>query len=482
MIQNNMGGHKTTESTTAAKFDKSKLIDKVPELITKAFPDFEILTLPIPTANKKKAQLDLLIELRSKDRSLRLAIKVKLFGYPSRIFQAIASFKQIPKASGQYPVIITDQISKEAALLARQAGIGYLDLVGNCYFAFEGLCVKKMAAKKTRRTPVPLQYLFSPKATRVIRTLIEFSSKSWPLVELAQLSNVSVGYAYKVARKLAENGFVQEKEGRIQLNDSFKLLNAWAQEYRTPSSQIASFLYPDGTAAQWALLFADEAKKQGLEFAFTLNTAVSLLTSHNLVEPIYLYAGDKSIQDPFWNHIGLKPVTNGGIIHILQPYDKSVFHNTRMIQGWPIVSRIQLYLDFSQKPFSDNKLTEFLNAEQTYFQGNVREKELVQEPTIKKGEDRSWRLILSKSQTEDSKKALFWILTEKLKLSLSDAKSIFKSRPIILFDQKTKQEIEELNLIFNQERIKTLLSNNLEDTKALPRVSWPRNITREDFK
>jgi len=483
MSQENMPeqpvGGQGLESTAAVSLGKDELIAKVPELLAKILPDFEISALPIPIAYKRKAQIDLLLGLKSKDRLLRLVIKVKPLGYPSRIFQAIASFKQIAKMSDEYPVVVTDQISKEAASLARQAGISYLDLVGNCYFGFEGLCVKKTAAKKTKRAALPLQHMFSPKATRVIRTLIEFGSKSWPAVELAKLSNVSVGYAYKVARKLAENGFAQEKEGRIQLKEPFKLLNAWAQEYHIPSSQIASFLYPDGTAAHWALQFANEAKKQGLEFALTLDTAVSLFTSHDPTEPIYLYAS-KPIQDPFWNRLGLQPVTSEGTIHILQPYDEGIFHHKRMIHGWPVVDRIQLYLDFFQKSSHDNKVAEFLNAERMHFEGKV--KEAVPKPTAKKDDDRSWRLILSKAQTGESKKALLWILTEKLKLPLHDAQSILRSKPIILFDQKTKQEAEELNLIFNQEEIKTLLSNNPEDIKTLPRVRWPKNITQEDLK
>ena len=167
------------------------------------------------------------------------------------------------------------------------------------------------------------------------------------------------------------------------------------------------------------------------------------------------------------------------MIHILRPYDESVFYDKRLVSGWPVVSRIQLYLDLSQKSSSDNKVAEFLNTERMYFEGKV--KEAVQKPIAKKEEDRSWMLVLSKAQKEGAKKALLWILTEKLRLSLHDAQSIFKSRPIILFDQKTKQEAEELNLIFNQGEIKTLLSNNPEDVKTFPRVRWSKNITQEDL-
>ena len=467
------------ESTTAKGLDKDELMAKVPGLIANLLPGSEIATLPLPANHQGKAQIDLFLELKNKDHLLRLAIKVQPLGYPSRISRAINSFKQMPESKDECSFIVTDQISNEGALLARQAGIGYLDLVGNCHLDFKGLSIKKTAEKRTKRTAASLQYLFSPKATRVIRTLIEFGSKSWPVVELARLSNVSVGYAYKVARKLAESGFAQEEKARVQLREPFKLLNLWAQEYRILSSQITSFLYPDGTAKQWALRFADEAKQQGFEFALTLDTAASLLASHDFSEPVYLYAS-KPIQDPLWSHLGLKPAASGGTIHILEPYDRGVFHYRQIIQEeWPVVSQSQLYLDLFQKPSTDNKVIEFFNTLQMQFEG--KPVGIVQKPIIKE-EDCSWRLILSKAQKAESKQTILGFLTQKLKLSLPDAQSIFKSRPIILFDQKSKQEVEAFKLIFRQAKIETLLSNNLEDEKTLPRVRWSKTITQEDFK
>ena len=466
-------------STFFGGLGKKTLLEKVVALVTETLPEFEASTLLIPPVYKRKAHIDLLLGLRSKDHSVRLAIKVKPLGYPSRISQAIAFFKQIPLANAEYPVIVTDQISKEGALLARQAGIGYLDLAGNCYLDFDGLCLKKTAPETIKRAAHSLQNLFSPKATRVARTLIESGPHSWSAVDLARLSNVSIGYVYKVVRKLSENGFAQEDGARIQFNEPGKLLRAWAEEYRIPSSQITSYVCSTDTVKQWVLNFAHHAKQEDFEFALTLDTAVSLLYgSSGFAAPIYLYI-DRQVQEPFGDRLGLKPVSSDGVIHILQPYDEGVFHHKQMIEGWPVVSRTQLYLDLSQKSPSDRKVTEFLNTELAHFKGTVEEP--AQEPSEKKAEDRSWRLILSKAQNKPQQ-IILEALMKKLKLSRDDAQSLFNSRPIILFDQKTKQEAEELKSIFNQEVIATSVSNNPKDAETLPRVKWPKNVTCEDFK
>ncbi len=470
-----------SEKDTNGNLAKNGLIARVPELIANVLPDFKITALPVPPPSKKGGPIDLLLALQNKDHLLYFAVKVNPLGYPSRILRAIATFKQMPKTRDEYPVIVTDQISKEGASLARQMDVGYLDLAGNCYLKVKGLCIEKTALERVKRPTLSLQDLFSPKATRVLRTLIEFGPKSWAAVELAKLSNVSVGYVYKVVRKLSANGFAQEENARIQFREPFKLLKAWAQEYHIPSSQTSTFLCPHGSVKEWVLQFEHAAKQEGFEFMLTLDTAISLLTaSPDLEEPIYLYT-NRPNQDSSWNSLGLKPAAaTEGNIHILRPYDEGAFHHKQIIKGWPVVSRTQLYLDLFQKPSPDNRVIEFLKTEQNHFEGKVQE--VTQKPIPKKEEDCSWRLILSKTHKRESKHAELGILTKKLKLSLQEAQSILGSRPIILFDQKTKQEVEELGLIFNQEGVLIQLSNNPEDAKILPRVKWPKNVVPADLK
>lgn len=43
--------------------------------------------------------------------------------------------------------------------------------------------------------------------------------------------------------------------------------------------------------------------------------------------------------------VDLKPVTSGANVTILKPYDEGVFYNTQGVDGVPVVSAVQIYLD-----------------------------------------------------------------------------------------------------------------------------------------
>jgi hypothetical protein len=46
--------------------------------------------------------------------------------------------------------------------------------------------------------------------------------------------------------------------------------------------------------------------------------------------------------------MGLKPVPSGGNVALIEPYDEGVFYGTRTVEGAPVVSPVQLFLDLMQ--------------------------------------------------------------------------------------------------------------------------------------
>ena len=47
------------------------------------------------------------------------------------------------------------------------------------------------------------------------------------------------------------------------------------------------------------------------------------------------------------DRLGLKSVSTDANVTLLQPYDEGVLYGTREIEGAPVVSPVQLYLDFA---------------------------------------------------------------------------------------------------------------------------------------
>ncbi len=94
-------------------------------------------------------------------------------------------------------------------------------------------------------------------------------------------------------------------------------------------------------------------------------------------------------------------------------------------------------------------------------------------------EARSLKVILQKAPNKKVEEALIHLLTEKLHVLNEDAAKVIHAVPIILFDELTVKEAEQLNLLLKQLGAKSAISNDPNDHKKFPRVHWPKKIEME---
>ena len=59
-------------------------------------------------------------------------------------------------------------IGPQSARILKDNNLGFLDLSGNCYLAFEHVLIEKEGKRNVRPSTRPLRSLFAPRATRVI--------------------------------------------------------------------------------------------------------------------------------------------------------------------------------------------------------------------------------------------------------------------------------------------------------------------------
>jgi uncharacterized phage infection (PIP) family protein YhgE len=89
---------------------------------------------------------------------------------------------------------------------------------------------------------------------------------------------------------------------------------------------------------------------------------------------------------------------------------------------------------------------------------------------------RSLRIILQKVPDKKAEAAVVHLLTEKLHVMGDDAAKVVRAVPIILFDELTVKEAEQINLFLKQLGARSAISNDPNDAKKFPRVHWPRKI------
>jgi len=358
--------------------NEAKLEHQVPELLRAVLPHGKVTVRHSPAVRTDAGlrRPDLIAEVTVGGRTKRLLIEVKSPGYPMQLLQAFQVLQWAREKQKGYPVVVTDAISARGASLAREAGVGYLDLAGNCWLNLGDIYIDKTspqplvrqgAAMLPARVHVvrpsgELRRLFSRKATRVIRALLEQPANRWDVVKLAAASGVSVGHAYKVTRALLTQGFLIQEQHQVRLRDPGALLDAWAVEYRIDPAAIQSFYTPLKDPAAVMAKIAQAAADQQLTCAFTLHAGASFVAPFTRFTDVHCYLKEP-LSDALLQAMQLERIELGGTVHVITPYDEGVLHHRQMLERLPVVCNMQLYLDLVQHPTRGKEAAEFLRKE-----------------------------------------------------------------------------------------------------------------------
>lgn len=289
---------------------------------------------------------DLVVKFRLGEQEHTLVLEVCSLGQPRQIREAITRLAEIRKEMPQaYPLATAVYIGPQSARLLRSNNLGYLDLSGNCYLAFEHVLIEKEGKRNVRPSTRPLRSLFAPRATRVVRVLLTEPTRAWRLEELARAAEVSLGHSHNVMKRLEELAWAERDEHqRIRLTKPADLLENWGESYTYRDNEVLSYFVAERVTRKLMAEVARAAADAGQRYAFTLNAGLSLVAPHFRMPSVHCYLeGDPA---PIATALGLRPATGTeGGLYLLAPYDPGVFHGTLEKGGLKIVSLPQLYVD-----------------------------------------------------------------------------------------------------------------------------------------
>ncbi|HAH32311.1 MAG TPA: hypothetical protein DCL44_08360 [Elusimicrobia bacterium] len=296
-----------------------------------------------PNLNKSPYEPDLLFKVSGKDKKqYTLIVMAKSTGQPRSVRDAIAVLAMSKnKYPNSYPVVVAPYISEQSADMCRQADVGYVDLKGNCCLAFDSVFIE--------RTGIPneaekreLKYIYSPRAERVLRVLLNDVSKSWKTVDLAQAAGVSLGHVSNIRKRLEQGEFLNAESTGIQVSRPKDLLEAWSKNYKMRSDTIYRFWSPQPLPELEDALLS-YARKKNLQCALTAFSAGALYAPMVIMPRLFAYCTED--MDKLATALRLKKVDSGESIQLIRPHDDSVFIDSRKLQGKTLVSPVQAYLD-----------------------------------------------------------------------------------------------------------------------------------------
>jgi len=268
---------------------------------------------------------DLLAKFQLAGQEHTLVVEVSSLGQPRQIRASVTRLNEIRRElPGAHPVAAAIYIGPQSARILKSNNLGFVDLSGNCYLAFENVLIEKEGKRNVRPSTRPLRSLFAPRATRVVRVLLIEPGRAWRLEELAWA--------------------VRDDDQRIRLSKPADLLEAWCESYTYRANEITSYLAPERVTRKFIGEVARVAAGEGRRYAFTLNAGAALLVPSLRLPAAHCYLeGDPG---PVAQALGLRPAAEtDGTLHFLGPYDPGVLHGAFEKGGLKVVCLPQLYAD-----------------------------------------------------------------------------------------------------------------------------------------
>jgi len=276
------------------------------------------------------------LELRAGDGgSAVLRVVPLLQPYPSALRRLLASRADMDG-------VLVSHIPPGLEEAADEAGLSYMDPEGGGKVVAPGFFYY---ASPRRRGPVIQRRRspFAPKASRVVRGLLDDPARPWRLSEIAQAVDLDPGNVHKVLASLVEGGLVERDDKRYAVADPGSLLEAWADQARPPRERVRLSVPDDlGPAAGRLVGLIDGRAVISGELA--AEVLISYLPAESAI--VHLFSEEDFEEAKEWASREL-------ISAVPRPYvdlylsDEGVAHFGSEHDGLPLVSPPQLYVDLA---------------------------------------------------------------------------------------------------------------------------------------
>jgi hypothetical protein len=292
---------------------------------------------------------DRLAQVAAGDRQWTLVVEEKRLGQPREVRTAALQLerylKHLPPDAPHYGVLLAPFISEESAKICAEAGIGYADLAGNARLAFDQIFIETRSPENPFREKRETRSLFAPRATRVLRVLLQGPLRPWKVTELAESARVSLGWVSAVRQQLLAREWAAEDPGGFRVTKPGAVLDAWAKaddwEKRTRTHEYSVLINePVELAEKLKESLADEPLVFTQWFAGWLrhpHTTTRIVTAY-----VKKFPDDALIKEKL---LGRRVSAGGGGLRLVLPKDEGVLHPAQTVRGFELVSDVQIYLD-----------------------------------------------------------------------------------------------------------------------------------------
>jgi hypothetical protein len=288
-------------------------------------------------------RIDIAATLRIARQRQRLALEVENNGQPRVARAAAYRLARIQeRESDLYGVFTAPYISPQAAEICLKEKIGYLDLAGNCRLTFGQVFIEMEGKPNPFAEKRDLRSLYSPKAARVLRVLLNDPQKSWRVQALAGEAEVSLGQVSNVKSLLEDREWLTSPKSGMRLKNPESVLSEWSENCISRKSAPKNY-YTLKSIDEMEVDLAKACEGEGTAYALTGFSGAARYAPSVRYQRVMAYVS-RDVES-MAKILSLKEVTSGANVALFTPIDEGVFYGARPIDGICIASPVQVYLD-----------------------------------------------------------------------------------------------------------------------------------------
>ena len=245
-----------------------------------------------------------------------------------------------------YGILAAPYISKSGAGICEEAGVGYIDLAGNCLIRHEAVYVRIEGRPNPFATSRGMKSVFersSVKSGVVLRHFFEHPGRVWKIDQMVEASGVSLGQVSKVKRFLEDREWIESTKAGFRLTDPAGVLAEWSVTYNGMPNDGMDFYALDPIPEIEAKL-SEAFRRMHISGALTGFSGGARYVPAVRYQRVHAYV-DRGHAADLSASFGWKRVSSGANVSLIVPYDSGVLIGVREVGESVITSPVQVYLD-----------------------------------------------------------------------------------------------------------------------------------------
>lgn len=250
---------------------------------------------------------------------------------------------------GAIPLVALPFAGERSRALLAELGVAWLDLSGNAAIAAPNLRVLVTAHENRFKTSGRPENPFSPKSSRVVRTLLAApAGVGFIQSELARRTGLGRGFVSRIVRQLERDDYVaRAADNSVAVKRPEHLLDDWRAAYvferhRIVKAQLFARSGPDAMEKLREVL-------GGVRHAFTGLAGAWLFSEHAGFRLATVFV-DALPSKAVLQAAGVGLEQRGANVWFVIPNDVSVYEEAQEVRGFACCSPLQIFLDLKAQP------------------------------------------------------------------------------------------------------------------------------------